>query len=313
MKKIITLLIFLLCMGTVIAQELTLKEKMSIIIGHNWHLIRAQDTEGQMYSLPNGLRNRILVFIPKDNVCYFYFNNNKDVIELKPYNITDQMLKIGEDFNFKYILKDGIVGYNLLIWDPINKVNLVHSSLSKDLTEDYLKDRTYKPFKKVSLNPGSGSNSLETVKSLQNAADNGDADAMNKLGNVYRRGQGVAINIQEAFKWYLKGANNENLFAMVNLARAYEQGQGVTKDMQESVKWYQKAANKGQVDAMYGLSSLYYNGDIGAKNYQEALKWSVKAYEAGRNDAKNRISWIYESGGYGVKKDEKLAQEWKDK
>ncbi|HAR73964.1 MAG TPA: hypothetical protein DCR77_11235, partial [Flavobacteriaceae bacterium] len=69
MKKIIILFVFVLGVGSAKAQDLSLKEKIKILTENNWRLIRLEDQNGKMYSLPDDLRNKTLVLNPHNKTA----------------------------------------------------------------------------------------------------------------------------------------------------------------------------------------------------------------------------------------------------
>jgi tetratricopeptide (TPR) repeat protein len=66
---------------------------------------------------------------------------------------------------------------------------------------------------------------------LQKAAEAGNAEAMNQLGQLYQTGRGVAQpDYAQAREWYQKAAEAGNVRAMYNLGVLYEKGLGVAQD-----------------------------------------------------------------------------------
>lgn len=92
---------------------------------------------------------------------------------------------------------------------------------------------------------------------LQAAAHAGNRDAMNNLGDLYLRGQGVpAQDYGMAREWYQKAADAGNTDAMFNLGWLYEKGRGVAQDNGMARKWYQKAVNAGDLRAKSAIARL---------------------------------------------------------
>ncbi|MBQ3646459.1 MAG: sel1 repeat family protein, partial [Synergistaceae bacterium] len=58
-------------------------------------------------------------------------------------------------------------------------------------------------------------------------AENGDAEAQNRIGVAYNNGEGVEQNYSEAMKWYLKSAEQNYPYAFDNLGSMYQNGLGV--------------------------------------------------------------------------------------
>lgn len=74
------------------------------------------------------------------------------------------------------------------------------------------------------------------------AANAGDANAMNYVGEIYEKGLGVAPDYALAEQWYRKAAEKGNSTAMINLGSMYEAGRGVPQDMVQAMNWYRKAS-----------------------------------------------------------------------
>ncbi len=75
-------------------------------------------------------------------------------------------------------------------------------------------------------------------------AEQGIAAAQFNLGVMYRYGEGVPQETQEALKWYRKAAEQGLALAQNNLGVMVEHGRGVAKDEAEAVKWYRKASEQ---------------------------------------------------------------------
>lgn len=93
------------------------------------------------------------------------------------------------------------------------------------------------------------------------AANQGDAEAMNMLGNLSLNSEAVGIDAAKAFKWYKKSAEVGNIDGMWNLACAYCNGNGVAQNMKLAEKWLQKAADGGQQEALAVLEDRKKNGE----------------------------------------------------
>ncbi len=98
-----------------------------------------------------------------------------------------------------------------------------------------------------------GCSKVQDIDRLRQAADQGDAEAQNKLGYMYFTGEGVAKNDQEAVKWFRKAAEQGHAKAQFNLGLSYSKGEGVQEDDQKAIMWYQKAAEQGIPSAQYNL------------------------------------------------------------
>ncbi|MBR5638613.1 MAG: SEL1-like repeat protein [Muribaculaceae bacterium] len=131
---------------------------------------------------------------------------------------------------------------------------------------------------------------------LVNAAENGDSEAQNILGECYYLGYGVDENKGAAIEWFEKAANQGYIDAQFSLGACYYDGEGVSKNYEEAVKWLTKAANNGHVVAQYILAICYDNGEGVLQNKETAFSLYLKAAEQGLPLAINDLGACYEFG-----------------
>ena len=143
---------------------------------------------------------------------------------------------------------------------------------------------------------------------LQQAAEAGNADAMNKLGFAYQHGQGVPQDLSQALSWFKKGADADNAGAMTNLGFMYEHGLGVAQDYQQAMSWYIKATHKGFGPAMYCVGYLYEEGGGVPKDAAKALQWYNVGAKVGDGPSMAAVGMFYYQGKV-VKQDYKEAAE----
>ncbi len=89
------------------------------------------------------------------------------------------------------------------------------------------------------------SDSREKLQAIQLEAENGNAQAQNKLGVYYEIGLNVNKDDVEAVKWYRLAAEQGHAEAQFNLGEMYEEGMGVVKDYTTAKAWYEKACKNG--------------------------------------------------------------------
>lgn len=124
-------------------------------------------------------------------------------------------------------------------------------------------------------------------------AERGDVAAMRNLGHLYRWGQGVERDIQQAMHWYRRAAETGFARAQANLAAIYLQGDdGVSIDYAEAHKWFEAAARQGHAVAQYNLGLMYELGLGVEKNEAIALGWYNNAAKTGQPDALERLSLL---------------------
>ena len=124
---------------------------------------------------------------------------------------------------------------------------------------------------------------FETCKQ---AAEKGSAIDQYYLGQIYRDGDGVAKNFQEAATWYRKAAEQDNMLAQYNLGWMYDSGEGVPQNLIEAIKWYDKAAKQGDKYAPFNLGVMYYTGNGAPKDFVKTHFWFDVGILNGNSKAK---------------------------
>ena len=88
-------------------------------------------------------------------------------------------------------------------------------------------------------------------------AEKGDADAQFNLGQAYRLGKGVPINLSAAQTWFERAANSGHLDAETTLGLLLFQN----GNQSEGIKWLRRAAEQGEPRALLVYGTALYNGD----------------------------------------------------
>lgn len=83
------------------------------------------------------------------------------------------------------------------------------------------------------------------------AAESGEADAQNAVGEIFERGLGGEPNYELAFVWYQRAAEQGHKGAQVNLATLYETGRGVEQDKRTALNWYRRAWGIGEDELVH--------------------------------------------------------------
>lgn len=88
-------------------------------------------------------------------------------------------------------------------------------------------------------------------------AERGDADAAFNLGQAYRLGRGVPINLSAAATWFERAAAKGHLDAQTTLGlMLFENG-----DRAGGIRWLKQAADKGDPRALLVYGTALFNGD----------------------------------------------------
>ncbi len=73
------------------------------------------------------------------------------------------------------------------------------------------------------------------------AAEDGDADAQNTVGEIFEQGLGTEPNFEVAALWYGRAAEQGHKTALFNLGTLYETGRGVPQDKVRALNLYRRA------------------------------------------------------------------------
>tara|TARA_B100001013_G_C24576977_1_gene428991 strand:- start:53 stop:562 length:510 start_codon:yes stop_codon:yes gene_type:complete len=159
---------------------------------------------------------------------------------------------------------------------------------------------------------GSGCQQKSDFETQLNKAEAGDVEAQTSLGWMYAKGEGVAEDYAEAFKWFRKAADQGYAEAQYILGLNYYTGLGVPKDNVEAVKWFRKAAEQGHSNGQFDLGVMYYNGEGARKDIVEAYKWlNLSAAQGNEEAKKNRQIIAKEMTKEQIGEAERLASEFK--
>lgn len=139
---------------------------------------------------------------------------------------------------------------------------------------------------------------VSAVRFWRPLAHLGYSTAQLNLAIGYETGKGVQQDFNKAFKWYLKAAEQGNAIAQNKLGELYElgqdaNGQGVPRDIDASFKWYRKSAEQGYPLAQVSLGWMYNSGLGAPQNFREVLKWTRKAAEQDFAEAQFLLGWRY--------------------
>ncbi|MCW8131077.1 MAG: SEL1-like repeat protein [Planctomycetota bacterium] len=119
------------------------------------------------------------------------------------------------------------------------------------------------------------------VELLREAAGDGDAEALNALGEAYFFGVGVARDFVQAGAWYRKAVDAGHVPAMHHLGELYLYGYGRPRDEAEAVRWFDKAGAAGDVAGLFRSAQCRWSGQGVPKDEKRALSLGKEALEKG--------------------------------
>ena len=78
----------------------------------------------------------------------------------------------------------------------------------------------------------------DDAAAVRTLAERGDAEAQYALGTLYRYGQGVTRDYDEALRWWRKAAEQGVVDAQYALGNTYSGGTGIPRDNVLAYMWY---------------------------------------------------------------------------
>jgi len=166
------------------------------------------------------------------------------------------------------------------------------------------------------------------LASLRSLADQGNSAAQERLGQMYDRGLGVALDYTQAVAWYRKAALQGDPAGQQDLSFMYSLGHGVPKDPLAAALWarpgvlhmmegtpceptllfetqygsqvalLQAAGERDDPQAAFYLGSYYEIGDPPQKNVDhiKALKWISQSAKQGNAKGEAALASMYLAG-----------------
>ena len=119
-------------------------------------------------------------------------------------------------------------------------------------------------------------------------ADAGDADAQFNLGQAYRLGRGVAINLGVAKVFFERSAESGHLDAATTLGLLLFQN----GEQAQGLKWLRQAADQGEPRALLVYGTALYNGDGVTQDKVLGYAFVSRAASQGLGPAKETLEQL---------------------
>jgi tetratricopeptide (TPR) repeat protein len=123
---------------------------------------------------------------------------------------------------------------------------------------------------------GAAKDHAEAMKWAHQAADAGNADAMDFIGAAYLRGTAIKRNPAVAFG-YFKAAAADSSQAAFNLGQCYFGAQGTGQDIPKALECWKKAADAGHGRAAAYAAMAYFSGEGIAPDPVQARRLAERA------------------------------------
>ena len=117
-------------------------------------------------------------------------------------------------------------------------------------------------------------------------------------------------NYKDIFGMLKPLAEQGNATAQYRLGQLYFLGRGVSKDTQEAVKWFRRAVGQGVPEAQLSLGVSYFAGVDMPKDITQAYKWFRIAGANGNKDAQKKMGIDILMTLAQIAEAQRLAKEW---
>lgn len=124
------------------------------------------------------------------------------------------------------------------------------------------------------------------VREWRPLAERGDADAQFNLGQAYRLGRGVPVDLDQAQGWFERAARQGHPQAEANLGLTLYQ----TGERQRAIPWLQRSAQRGDPRAQHLLGTAYYNGELVERDVARGYALTRRAADQGFPQAASSVA-----------------------
>jgi drug/metabolite transporter (DMT)-like permease len=151
----------------------------------------------------------------------------------------------------------------------------------------------------------------EALPKLLVLGEEGDLVAQTRLGEMYLRGEGVAIDHRQALRWLTLAAQQNSPEALMDLAAMHRDGLGTRKDNRAALFWLERAADLDVSEAYGAIGELYLTGGDEQPNYAAAIVWFTRGAEKYDPDSFFALG-VCHLLGLGVERNDVAAMMWFD-
>ncbi|GLI99577.1 SPOR domain-containing protein [Sphingobium sp. BS19] len=122
---------------------------------------------------------------------------------------------------------------------------------------------------------------VKAVNDWRPLANAGDADAQFNLGQAYKLGRGVPMDVPIALEWFRKASEQGHLRAEDNYGLLLFQ----QNRREEALPYIRKSAERGEARSQYILGTALFNGEFVTKDWVQAYALMTRASASGLSQA----------------------------
>ncbi len=123
-------------------------------------------------------------------------------------------------------------------------------------------------------------------------AEQGDMQAQYAVGDMYFKGRGTLVDLEQARIWLERAAGNGHRKAEFRLGYMYLKRYGVEQDDGRAFRLIKASAEKGYAPAQFYLGQMYALGIGVQQSRNHALKWLKASLEEGYRPPKAEVARI---------------------
>jgi hypothetical protein len=150
---------------------------------------------------------------------------------------------------------------------------------------------------------------VDAVKRMTDEAGNRQANAFEKIGDMYQKGDDLPKSYNDAVNWYRKAAESGEAGVQIKLANLLLHDTTGTANYDEVHRLCEKAAKQNSPPGAYCMGKLYQQGLGVERDLPKAAAWFSEASKMGLADAALRLGEMYWKGE-GLKQDKISAYEF---
>ena len=124
------------------------------------------------------------------------------------------------------------------------------------------------------------------ISQWRGPALSGDADAQFNLGQAYKLGRGVPMDLAKAEEWFRKAADQGHVQAADNYGLILFQ----TNRREQAMPYIRTSAARGEPRAQYVLGTAHFNGDLAEKDWVQAYALMTRASATGLPQASKSLA-----------------------
>ncbi|MBU1315433.1 MAG: sel1 repeat family protein [Alphaproteobacteria bacterium] len=152
--------------------------------------------------------------------------------------------------------------------------------------------------------------SSEAISSLEALAEQGNAEALMLLGDIFANGTLAQVDGAKAVDFYQRSIDAGAKFARYKLAEIYRLGDIIPEDESKAAELYQVSADEGLAPAKVRLGLAYIHGEGVDADVDRGVAMLQEAAEAGDQMAMNTLGNLYSSAEGPVQADNPQALQY---